>query len=138
MVESGEMKGENEARQVLAVKDPDSERPIPTAWRPTLKAIVRAFANRDFQLSTGVEGVTPVSVETAKHIESYIDDYGAVLIDLPDETWDTSVCIWTGSRWDALIDLWTVSEGRSDLVLSVEVSESQAGFVFSIYMVYVP
>ena len=59
-------------------------------------------------------------------------------MELPEETWDSSVCIWMGVRWDALIDLWTSSEGRSDLVLSLRVSEDGSGFKFDVYMVYVP
>jgi hypothetical protein len=123
---------------VLAVKDPDKERPIPTAWRSTIKAIVHALAVRDYQLDSGVSGVAPASAETANHIKKYVESYGAELIELPDEAWDTSVCIWTGSRWDALIDLWSASEGRTDLVLSLQVQESAAGIEFHIYMVYVP
>lgn len=128
-----------EARDtVLAVKDPDKERPIPTAWRSTIKAIVHALVVRDYQLNSGVSGVAPVSAETANHIKKYVESYGAELVELPDEAWETSVCIWTGSRWDALIDLWSASEGRSDLVLSLQVQESVAGIEFHIYMVYVP
>lgn len=123
---------------VLAVKDPDKEHPIPTAWRSTIKAIVHALVVRDYQLNSGVNGVAPVSADTANHIKKYVEGYGAELAELPEEAWNTSVCIWTGSRWDALIDLWSVSEGRSDLVLSLQVQESQAGIEFSIYMVYVP
>ena len=122
---------------VLPVKDGESERPIPTAWRPILKDIVHAFVNHDYQLSAGIRGVEPVSAETADHIREYIANYGEVLVDLPDETWTSSVCIWYGNRWDALVDLWTVSEGRSDLVLNVQVSEAQDDFI-SVYMVYVP
>jgi len=79
-----------------------------------------------------------VSSETAEHIEKYIQHYGEELVELPEEAWDSSVCIWMGVRWDALIDLWTSSEGRSDLVLSLRVSEDGGGFKFDVYMVYVP
>ena len=85
-----------------------------------------------------VPGVTPVSYETAKQIRSYIQDYEAELVDLPEETWTSSTCIWLGNRWDVLIDLWSLSEGRSDLVLSLQVSEVQSGFEFTVYMVYDP
>ena len=43
-----------------------------------------------------------------------------------------------GNGWDVLVDLWSSSEGRSDLVLSLHVSETNNGFEFSVYMVYVP
>ncbi len=128
----------NENSNVLAIKDEEVERPIPTAWRPTIREIVRAFVHRDYQLSASVSGVAQVSLETSEQIRKYIQDYGAELIELSEETWGSSVCIWMGNRWDALIDLWTLSEGRSDLVLSLQISEIGSGFEFSIYMVYVP
>ena len=129
--------GKNEP-VVLATKDAESELPIPTAWRPVICRVVNAFVRHDYQLNAVVTGVAPVSAKTAEHIRSYIQDYGAELVDLPEETWDSSVCMWQGNRWDALIDLWSLSEGRSDLVLSLQVSEAQGGFEFTIYMVYVP
>lgn len=123
---------------VLAIKDAESELPIPTAWRPVICRVVDAFVRHDYQLNAGVPGVAPVSTKTAEHIKSYIQDYGAELIALPEETWASSVCIWQGDRWDALIDLWSLSEGRSDLVLSLQVSEAEGGFEFVVYMIYVP
>jgi hypothetical protein len=124
--------------EVLAVRDESRELPIPSAWRPVFREIVKAFVKRDYRLSVGVPGVAPVTADTAAHIEKYIDDYGETLVALPEETWDSSVCIWLGKHWDALVDLWTRTEGRSDLVLSARIVESDAGFEFQVYMVYVP
>lgn len=134
---------DNENSEVPAVKDPEAQRPIPSAWRPVIREIVNAFVNEDYDLSAPIAGVAPISAEEAARIRDYIQDYGATLTGLSDETWDSSVCIWTGKQWDALIDLWTLSEGRSDLVLSLRVSEEAdgadgGGFLFQIYMVYVP
>ena len=123
---------------VLAIKDGLIQRPIPTAWRSVLSNIVNAFAHRDYSLKAGVVGVTMFSISTPQHIEEYIVDYNATLIALPDETWDTSVCIWSGNHWDVLVDLWTQEEGRSDMVLSLRVTETKSGFLFDVYMVYVP
>jgi hypothetical protein len=124
--------------EVLAVKDESHERPIPSAWRPVFREIVRAFVRRDYRLSAGVPGVAPVTNDTAAHIAKYVENYGETLVELPEETWDSSVCIWLGDRWDALVDLWTRAEGRSDLVLSARIFESDMGFQFQIHMVYVP
>ncbi len=129
---------EHEKPEVFAVKDAEAERPIPTSWRPAIRAICKAFAQRDYRLSVGVPGVAPLSEKTAAQIESYVQEYGATLIELSEETWNSSVCIWLGQRWDALIDLWTASEGRSDLVLQLHISEAEEGFLFHVYMVYVP
>lgn len=124
--------------EVLAVKDEVEQRPIPTAWRPVFGEIVRALAAKDYRLSRGIEGVAPVTAETAKQIESYIEDYGETLVELPESTWASSVCLWMGNDWDVLIDLWTKGEGRSDMVLSARVSESESGYLFRVEMVYVP
>jgi len=74
----------------------------------------------------------------ADQIESYIKDYGETLVELPDETWESSVCIWTGERWDTIVDLWTAREGRSDLILQTLVREAAGGFSYDICLVYVP
>ena len=128
----------NSASDVLAVKDESHQRPIPSAWRPVFREIVSAFVRRDYHLSAGVVGVIPVAADTAEHIEKYVRNYGETLIELPEEAWDSSVCMWMGERWDALVDLWTQAEGRSDLVLQTFVTETRSGFNFEIHMVYVP
>jgi hypothetical protein len=99
---------------------------------------VSAFVRHDYCLSAGVAGVLPVSAETAEHIASYIRDYGETLVELPEDTWKSSSCIWMGESWDVLVDLWTQGEGRSDLVLSVQVKEAGSDFAVEVYMVYVP
>jgi hypothetical protein len=129
---------QNARAEVAAVMDGSKERPIPTAWRPVLREIISAFVAGDYQLTAGVSCVEPVSIELAKHIQDYIEDYGASLIELPEETWHSSVCIWMDGYWDALVDLWTEAEGRSDLVMAVRVSDVKPGFAFTIQMVYVP
>jgi len=123
---------------VLVTKDSENEGPIPSAWRPTFKNIIDAFVRHDYRLADGVTGVAPVSEETATQIRTYIHEYGAKLVSLPQESWATSVCIWMGDHWDALIDLWTEEEGISDLVLQVHVSEMDSEFLVTVYMVYVP
>lgn len=132
------MATEIEGLQVPAIKDTELERAIPSAWRPIIKEVVSAFVRHDYQLSTSITGVMPVSTETAEQIRKYIQDYGVELVVLPEEAWATSVCMWAGNRWDALIDLWSESEGRSDLVLRLQVSEVGGSYKFGICMVYVP
>ena len=124
--------------QVPVSKNEEIEGPIPNVWRPLFSSVVDSFVKKDYQISGGIEGVNSISTETAKHIKEYIQDYGEKLISLPDETWESSVCIYTGNHWDVLIDLWTVGEGRSDLVLGAQVSEVDGGYVVDIGMVYVP
>jgi hypothetical protein len=133
----GNMKNTNHSSGVTALKN-ETEGPIPKAWRETLSAIVEAFVAGDYGLEKGVANVAPISAETASRIREYLQDYGATLIALPDSTWGSSVCIWYGDHWDALVDLWTQEEGQSDLVLHVRVSEANPGFLIQIHLVYVP
>lgn len=128
----------NEHIVVPVTRDSKNEGPIPSAWRPTFKNIVDAFVRHDYRLVNGVAGVAPVSDETATHISTYIQEYGAKLVLLPDKSWATSVCIWMGDHWDALIDLWTEEEGSSDLVLQVRVDDMGSEPIITVYMVYVP
>jgi hypothetical protein len=124
--------------EVPVVKSEPTQRLVPSVWRPVFCEIVKAFVERDYRLSAGVPGVAPVTADTAEQIEEYIQDYGEVLVDLPEGTWETSVSIWMGDHWDVLVDLWTQREGRSDMVLAAHVSEAASGFVFEVHMVYVP
>ncbi len=119
------------------VKD-DGERPVADVWRPVFRSIVRALVCQDYRLIGEIDSVDPVSEETAAHIRGNVAAYGATLVELPDDTWNSSVAMWTGSDWDVLVDLWTAEEGRSDLCLSTRVHETYSGFRFAIYMVYVP
>ena len=124
--------------EIFVEKDEENQLPIPTVWRPIFVSIVDAFVKKDYSLSSEIDGVASVSKETANHIKEYIEDYGEELIQLPNETWESSICICMGGYWDVLIDLWTAGEGRSDLVLGARISESKNGYIVDIEMVYVP
>jgi hypothetical protein len=121
-----------------AVKDENNAHPIAGSWRPMLRDVVRCFVAGDYGLGTGVVGVEPVSAKTAEHIRNSVAEYGATLVELPTDSWQTSIAQWYGTHWDVLVDLWTAEEGRSDLVLAGKIVESQAGPRFIIHMVYVP
>jgi hypothetical protein len=120
------------------VKDKDKAHPIPDAWRAHLREIVKALAERDYGLSRGIPCVAPASTATADQIRAYVTDFGEELVDLPDETWNSSLSQWMGTHWDVLVDLWTVESGRSDLVLNVRVFEAEKDFRFEIDSVHVP
>ncbi len=121
-----------------AVKDENNAHPIAGSWRPMLHNVVRCLVAGDYGLETGVFGVEPVPAKTAEHIRDYIAEYGATLVDLPEDSWQTSVAQWYGTHWDILVDLWTAEEGRSDLVLAGKIVDSPTGLRFTIHMVYVP
>lgn len=115
--------------------DPKAQRPIPVKWRPVLRQIVNAFAQGNYNLEPGIVGVEPVPPSTASQVRDYVQGYGATLTPLPDETWNSSVCTFNGHEWEVLVDLWTQEEGRSDLVMHVQIGTS--GLV-RIHAVYVP
>jgi hypothetical protein len=121
------------------VKDASLEFPIPEAWRPTLEAVVDSLVRRDTVIGAGLPSVDPVPPDISQRCLQAVDDYGAAtLISLPDESWDTSVSLWFGDRWRCLVDLWTEEEGRSGLVLDIDVFENGSGYRFCVNLVYVP
>ncbi|KAB2901006.1 MAG: hypothetical protein F9K40_08815 [Kofleriaceae bacterium] len=121
-----------------AIKDSEREHPVATAWRPALRSIVSAFVRGDYELAEVDPRVDPVSVETSAQMRAYAAEYGETLVELPRDTWSTSIASWTGTDWHVLVDLWTREGGRSDMVLDVRVRESQDGFRIAIHLVYVP
>lgn len=123
---------------VPVVKDDAAQQPVPTAWRPVLRGLVGALARGDAHPEADVPGVAPLSPDAVAAIYQNVRSYGATLVELPDETWQSSVCMWYGSHWEVLVDLWTAQEGHSDLVLGLRVHESGDGFAFDVCLVYVP
>ncbi len=120
------------------VKDENAAHPIATAWRPTLRGVVKAFVCDDYALTEQIDFVAPVSKSSATQIRGYIADYGETLVELPDETWTTSVAQWMGGFGEILVDLWTAESGRSDMVLHAQVFEAKGSFRIKIHAVYVP
>jgi hypothetical protein len=119
-------------------KDEENELPIAEVWRPTIEQVVRRFVAGDYALGEAVPGVAPVSAETATQILEYVEAYGATLVALDPEAWESSVSLWMGDKWEVLVDLWTEDEGPSDLVLHLYVREDGPGYRFEVHLVYVP
>lgn len=120
------------------LKDPEQQHPIPEVWRNTLTKIANAIGDGDYQLLRGIAFVPSLPPNRAKLIEQNLKDYGASLIYLPEDTWNTSACQWMGSYWDVLVDLFTAEEGASDLAISVRVRESGNTYSFDVLSVHVP
>ncbi len=123
---------------VPAIKDAEKAYSVPTAWRPLLAAVVQAIAEGDTRLRRGIPGAAEVSVDTASQIEAYLGDYGATLTELSAATWDTSVVQWMGDHLSVIVDLGTVEEEASDLVLDGTMCEVEGGIRFSLHALYVP
>lgn len=113
------------------------ERPIPNSWRPTIVQIVEEFSQYRYNL-TDLPNVDPVDGSTAAIIERIIKKYGCSLVSLPEETWNSSISVWDDGYWVAIVDLFTIEEGRSDLVLHLNITENNAGYKFNVHLVYVP
>lgn len=118
----------------------DDEGPVPHVWRATFEAIVAAFVAGDWELASTPSSVQRLDSQRAADIEQAVARYGDVtLVPLEPETWDTSVCQWSGgSQWGVLVDLRTKEEGLSDLVLDAIVSEEADGYHYRVHFVYVP
>ncbi|WP_343610816.1 hypothetical protein [Novosphingobium sp.] len=119
------------------LKDEVQEHPVPSAWRPKLREIVDAFKTGNFNLRD-LECVEPLDEDTSVGIARNISAYGCTLAALPDDSWKTSVCQWQYEYWKVLVDLFSVEEGQSDLVLHVNVFEKGDSFEYKVHFVYVP
>jgi hypothetical protein len=108
------------------------------AWRPTIEAILAAFAEGDFTLSRGIADVEPDGDRVAQQRRFFVSSYGETLAPLSDTAWKTSVSIWMREHWDLLVDLSTVESGRSDMVVDVQVTEREGGFRYKVGIIYVP
>jgi hypothetical protein len=125
------------SEEVTILKGEEQEHPVPSAWRVKLQEIIGAFADGNFSLAA-IENVDPLDAADAAGIARNIADYGCTLRQLPDASWDTSVCQWQLNCWEVLADLFTIEEGRSDLVLQVFVFEEEGRTTFKVHLVYVP
>lgn len=116
----------------------DREHPIPEGLRPRLRELVTALVAGDFQLSNpGLVGVASIGARLADFIADQIDAYGATLAPLSDEVWERSVYAWDGVNWQFLIDLTTIDEPVSDLVLHARLAGDEEGLI-EVWSVHVP
>ncbi len=120
------------------VKVADMQRPVPLIWRPVLRQIVDAIRLGDPRSAAEVPRVAPIPEAVADQIVEYVADYGETLVELPEDSWTTSIAVWTNDRWEVLVDLWTEGEGRSDLVLHLQVFGVGSDYRFEVGLVYVP
>lgn len=123
---------------IEVVKDLENQQPIPSVWRESISMLVDEFVSKNYNPRKPIQGILTLPSEASDQIENCIEDYGEKLIALPVEAWETSVCMWMNGYWELLIDLWSESEGRSDLVLSAKVTENSDKYLIEVGMVYVP
>jgi hypothetical protein len=125
------------SEQIIVKMDCDNELPIPNEWRKIIQKIVEEIKNKNYTNLSNLPDVF-VSEKDFDGMCSYLDEYGEELISLPEETWNTSVYLWFESHWELMIDLWTVSEGLSDMIIKIEILKIGANYSFKNLMIYVP
>ncbi len=123
---------------VPVLKDEHRQQPIPSAWRAAFCDIVESLKQDHYDVERRITNVRPISEKTAAKIANNVKAYSVRLASLPEGTWQTSVCQWMRGYWDVLIDLYSIEEGASDLVLDARVYEEGGGYVIDVHMVYVP
>ena len=112
--------------------------PLRLEWRDTLGAIIAGVKSGQYPMRSGKDTIAKVSPKTASFIASYVEDYGEVIIEQTDAAWKRSVCFWEGDKWRALVDLSTLTEPISDLVLFVDIEPRNDQNHFVIRSVHVP
>lgn len=114
------------------------QEPVHEVWRPTIEAIVTAFAEGDFALTRGIAGVAASTARDGDERRRAVASYGVTLASLSQETWKSSVSMWMGEWWDVIVDLWSVESGRTDLVVELRISEHGEGYRYVMGIIYVP
>jgi hypothetical protein len=61
--------------------------------------VCREFLAAATFLHIGLTESLPYRKKIAMQICMYIQEYGAKLVSLPEESWATSLCIWMGDHW---------------------------------------
>ena len=122
---------------VPVLKDPESEHAVRSAWRHALKGVVKSIQDKSFDFQNVEIKTSPLSPNEVTRIVANIEDYGCHLRELPDESWNTSVCSWQIDYWELLIDLFTEEEGLIDLALTLRVYED-SGYRFEVMSIHVP
>ena len=119
-------------------KTEDQELPVPSAWRSALKEIADAFVLRTTIPQIDGFLIGPMKKDQLKICRENIGDYPDPLGPLTEESWKTSVSVWSAGYWSVLVDLTTTSGEASDLVLHTKVMEREDRYLIEPGLIYVP
>lgn len=101
---------------------------IPAPLVDLVRSIVRDLVNGDFK---GLEARSRGVRLTASEMEEAVRQYGETLLMPPDLAFQNIDAIQIRGaepkRWSVRLDLWTESEGQSDLSLELTVIEGKGG-----------
>ena len=95
-------------------------------WRSLIVDLVVRLIHKDYAglARDGYVSCTDDPVDTS--VGTWIEDYPATLVPLPDEAWEHAErgrWINLPDAWWVTVDLWTSEEGRSDLSMEATVRE---------------
>ncbi len=122
----------------LPLKDLEKEHSIPDVWKDSICEVVIQLTKDNFELHNVSEYIALQSSDMAKFNRENVLEYGCCLKALSTECWERSCYQWQGNYWDLNIDLCTVEENVSDLVLKGRVYPIVSGYKYEFGMVYVP
>ena len=122
----------------LPLKDLEKEHSIPDVWKDSICEVVIQLTKDNFELHNVSEYIALQSSDMAKFNRENVLEYGCCLKALSTECWSRSCYQWQGNYWDLIIDLCTVEEGVSDLVLKGRIYPIVSGYKYEFGMVYVP
>lgn len=122
----------------LPLKDLEKEHSIQDVWKDSICEVVIQLTKDNFELHNVSEYIALQSSDMAKFNRENVLEYGCCLKALSTECWERSCYQWQGNYWDLNIDLCTVEENVSDLVLKGRVYPIVSGYKYEFGMVYVP
>tara|TARA_Y100000994_G_C15692101_1_gene441952 strand:- start:702 stop:1076 length:375 start_codon:yes stop_codon:yes gene_type:complete len=122
----------------LPLKDLEKEHSIPDVWKDSICEVVIQLTKNNFELHDVSEYIALQSSDMAKFNRENVLEYGCCLKALSTECWERSCYQWQGNYRDLIIDLCTVEEDVSDLVLKGRVYPINSGYKYEFGMVHVP
>ena len=114
------------------------ELPVPLEWRPAFKCLVDGILEASPTQYFDGFILERMHAEKLRISLENILAYPEPISRLSERSWETSIYVWSRSYWDVLVDLTTLSNQISDLVLHATVFERGGKFLIQPDLVYVP
>jgi hypothetical protein len=78
-------------------KNEEIEQSIPVQWRPVIIEVVEDIRSRNVRYRNVLGCDVSVDFTDIEDVYQSLDNYGDVLVAMPEDTWNTSICRWMGS-----------------------------------------
>ncbi|WP_194903818.1 DUF7668 domain-containing protein [Catenulispora rubra] len=101
----------------------DDDEPVPERFRPVLEQIAERIAAGDYDCLT--RDFSPYADAPVHDLGVWARDYPATFVAFPPEAWQYAHVFHDRERGEWMIDieLWSVEEGRSDMMLETVIRE---------------